>query len=261
MSFNPKRSIKYKTGPNGGNLKIVVLDCPYDTIHSSETQSLLSKIFSMKIAGYQKHYQYGVLPVDTCDFVATHLVLCEETNGGLEPLMGMKFTTLERCKLHNLEFPLLHIVDKKYEKHHQSVEKTLNEIESNNESCAYSSSWTMSEIARQNPEFSTFCKNLNISLFWYYKETFRIKNIVDGSTVRFKIHEWKKFLGYEPFQFNNEPLDEVPCDPFFGEKILVMRLKNVSEEAKFFIKQFDYLWETRLTISADKNNFETNKAA
>jgi hypothetical protein len=113
MSFVPIEVAKGLFGPSGGKLKIIVLNSPYDTIQNPLTQSLLAKTIAMKIAGYRKHYPYGVLPADSYDFVATHLILCEENNGDYEPLMGMKFTTYERCKIHNLEFPILHIVDKK----------------------------------------------------------------------------------------------------------------------------------------------------
>ena len=256
MTFIPEKIPAFTHGPNGGKLKIVVLDCPYDTLHTTITQTLLIKTIAMKVAGYRKHYPYGVLPADTCDFVATHMLLCEEKNNELNPLMGMKFTTLDRCKIHNLEFPLRHIVDRKYNQHYQSVTETLSEIELSNETCAYSSSWTMSEEVRKDKTLSLFCKYLNMAMFSYYSKLFKIKNIVDGATTRFKIEQWKKFLGYEPFKLNGISLGEVPCDPFFGEPILLMRLKNISTDGECFSKQFEYLWDKKLIITGNSLNEE-----
>lgn len=251
MNFVSKQLEKATLGPSGGKLRLVVLDCAYNTFESSGTQSLFSKVIAMKIAGYRKHYPYGVLPADSYDFVATHMLLCEEKNGELDPLMGMKFTTYEKCKTHNLEFPIFHIVDQKYHEHHQAVEDTVNGLVAKGESVAYSASWTMSEKVRRDPRLTEFCKYLNIALFYYYKETFGIQNVVDGATVRFKIEKWKAFLGYEPFQYQGAPLGQVPCDPFFGEMILLMHLKKFTAEAVAFARQFDYLWEQRLVIAAD----------
>ena len=248
MKFDPAVLEKRLTGPRNGILKIVVIDCAYDTMENVQTQTLFAKTVAMKIRGYRKHYPYGVLPADAGDFIGTHVLLCEEQIGGLEPLMGMKFTTGARCHTHHLEFPLFHVVDRRFTEHHYAVEKAVNTIIKANESFSYSASWTMDEEARKDPNFANFCKHLSIAFFYHYAETYEVKNLFAAATLRFKVEQWKLFLGYQPLENNGVPLPAIECIPFFNEPILLMHLRKFRPEASNHAEQFNYLWNRRLTL-------------
>ena len=47
------------------DLKLVVIDCAYDTIYNEETQRLLGKVARLKIEAYRTAYPYGILPVSS----------------------------------------------------------------------------------------------------------------------------------------------------------------------------------------------------
>jgi hypothetical protein len=87
------------------NLQIVVLESPYDNMNDPLVRDLFSKIVQLKIEGYRLVYPYGVLPVDSYDFIATHHLVCREINGSYQVLMGVKYITLKKCLTHNLPFP------------------------------------------------------------------------------------------------------------------------------------------------------------
>ena len=87
-------------------LRVVVLMNPYDSLVDPEVQKLFSKIINFKIEGYLQEYPYGALPVDTYDFIANHVVLCQEKKGDLFPIMGLKFIEYNTCTMHKLQFPV-----------------------------------------------------------------------------------------------------------------------------------------------------------
>src|SRR4051794_13077167 len=89
-------------------LKLAVINCPYDNWDNSSVRDLFCRIIGLKLAGYRGKHPYGALPLDTTDFVATHVAIgIDEGLQGFRPIMAYKTVTQERCKIHNLPFPAL----------------------------------------------------------------------------------------------------------------------------------------------------------
>src|SRR4051794_39986792 len=86
-------------------IKVVVVDNFYDTLNSKWVQNFFGVLADFKIKSYQKEYPYGVLPFSGHDLVGIHLLLCEEENGEIKPLMGYKLITYNQCKKFYLDFP------------------------------------------------------------------------------------------------------------------------------------------------------------
>lgn len=233
-------------------LRLVIFECPYDTIENPIAQSLLGKIARMKITGYKAEYPYGATPVDTGDFVGTHLLLCEELRGGdIEPIMGFKSLSYRRCQIHELEFPAFHLFPKEdHEKHRRAVESLLDEAERNGEETCYNGSWTVRQDLRSDRTLIQLCYDVTLLLLVRYYTDYRIQNVLAGATVRFKVHRFKEFMGWEYVESDGNRLATFPCKPFFNEEVALMRLRKFSPEAHALAERYRFFWEQRLTVSA-----------
>src|SRR4051812_31740164 len=88
-------------------LKIIVLDCAYDTISEPATQEILGKVAALKIFGYRASHGYGILPVDSTDFVGKHTIVCEETPDGDRVLAATKSITIRCCDMFRIGLPMV----------------------------------------------------------------------------------------------------------------------------------------------------------
>ena len=61
---------------NYNKIKIVVMECPYDTWDINPTQELFGKMVSLKLAGYRARHPYGVMPVEAYDYIGIHQLVC-----------------------------------------------------------------------------------------------------------------------------------------------------------------------------------------
>ena len=252
MTFRAIPITRAWTGPRGGTLKVVVVDAAYDTLDHPLTQALLPKVMAMKIAGYGKEFPYGALPVDVGDIIGVHLLVCEEWGGKLEPLMGLKSVSGRRCEIHRIEFPALHLAcPHELPRHHAAVRTAMDDILKKRERFAYSCSWTMAPIARQDRELAKLLKHINMAFFVFYYQDYNIPHIFAGATLRFKVDEWKSFLGFEPMEFEGSVLPDFPCTSFFGEPVRLMYLSRFTSEALELAKTFRSLWDQRITLDGD----------
>jgi hypothetical protein len=234
------------------DLKVVILERPYDHIDDPMVQFLLGKIAEMKIHGYRGLYPYGTIPFDKSDLFANHMLLCEAMpNGQLVPLTGMKSVTEKVCEEFHMEFPVWSILSApEAAPHREAVRAILEQARAEGKSPSYNGSWTMSERAKQVPELRMLCHDISTSFLLSYYTTYALLPCFAGATSRFKVQKIKEPLGYEYLKANGERLPAVPCKPFFGEEIDLMVLLKPGIEAMAWLKLFDGLWSTRFTITA-----------
>ena len=238
-----------RTGPHGGKLRIVVINAPYDTLDDPLTQELLGKLVALKIAGYQKEYPYGVLPVDTGDFVGTHLIVCEELDGKLSVLMGYKSISVERCETHHLKFPIFHLLEfDPLENYRQAVRDVLSEAASKGESVAYNASWTISPEVSRDTDLRKTCVDLTVAMMYFYYTEYKIPNIVAAAIRRFKVDRLKIFIGYNYLKLGETVLPPVMLPTFFNEVASVMHLREFTPEAIELSMRYLTLWEKRITL-------------
>jgi hypothetical protein len=249
-------------GPLGKPLRVVILECPYDVMGHKEVQSLFPKILALKIQGYRSAYPYGVMPVDMGDFVGTHVVLCEEREEGLVPLMGFKSVNLDRCETFRLQFPAFGLLDgTQLSEHKKAVLEYINRAKSKGESVGYNGSWTMSPEVRVDRKLAQTIKDMSISFLALYYQTYNIKNVVAAAVVRFKVNELKKFIGFSPIQLGSKSLETFSSPAFFGEELALMTVEKFSDEINALAKTFETLWNQRLILSQETLASQSEKAA
>ncbi len=245
-------------------LRVVILEAPYDTYQSAETRNLLSSTAALKLAGYQKEYPYGVLPIDTTDFFANHMLLCRENGSSLTPVMGMKTVSLLRCQLHNMKLPVFNLINgQDLPLHLRAMERILESAMLSNQEVGYNGSWTIDPLVRQDKDLKQFARALTVSWFVHYYREYGIPNVFAGATLRFKVEQWKEFLGFEYLQSEGQSLPSIDCKPFFSERVAIMCLRKVRPEADLWARAFLPLWKSRLTVghAVDVRELLARKAA
>ncbi len=233
-------------------LQVVVLDCPYNSFSSPTTQKLFGKFVNMKLTGFLREYEHGILPLGSYDFIGTLIMLCEKKDGELEPVFCFKSTNIERVKYFNLPFELLEWFHSAAEKNHETVVRgILEKAEKENINVGYNSSWTIDPKWREVAELKLLAKELSVALFVNYYQSRSIQEILIGGVKRFKVDQIQGFLGFEYLKYNGEVLP--PIEAWFAknEKAILMHLTRFSEDAQSIADQYSKLWNERIEILED----------
>jgi len=243
-------------------LQIVVLDCPYTSIHEPLTQKYFSQFMAAKLKGYQEEYPYGVLPFDRYDMIGTLLLLCEKNeNGDLETLMSFKSTSMERCSLFDVPFELLVQYTEKTRPHHEATTKILESAKSRGVNVGFNSSWTIQRKARENRALTLLIRDLTAMMMNNYYSSFHIEEVLIATVVRFKVDKMLLPVGFDYLKVDETVLPPFSCPFLFGEQTAVMHLKEFSNEAKGFAQKYSRLWQNRIQIGGIRELLDRKKAA
>src|SRR5690606_35279420 len=124
---------------------------------------LFSKVISMRTNGYQSRHTGNYLPLDSTDFIADHIIVCEMRGNEPIPLMSYKSVTVQKCLQYNLKFPFLSIL---YDSGNiiclNETKKTIKQCFSENILVSYDAGWTMNPAINNNKNHRTILKDLTI---------------------------------------------------------------------------------------------------
>jgi hypothetical protein len=85
--------------------RVIIIDYPIYGLEDPFCAKLLGRALKMKHEGYVATYGDNSLPMDKTDFFATHLLLCEEKDDDLWPVIAYKSVSFDRCLFYGAEFP------------------------------------------------------------------------------------------------------------------------------------------------------------
>lgn len=237
------------------DFQLVVIDSPYEILEHPLVESLFTKMVSLKKKGYGSNYPQGVLPVDTTDFIATHVLLCQKKRDhSLKPIMGYKTTTLEKCREYNLKFPGLGLVQSaQMPLHAQVVEGIIQRCEQEGKRLAYLGSWTV------DPQFKQQLKsrpepraNLREAFMAFYRLLYRQQNVsevVIGGTLRFGTERIFYDLGHRALQLNGQELSPIQVAHLIKEPVLVMHSTAFSEASIVAEEKWRAVWDLRIHLN------------
>lgn len=242
------------------DLKLVVLDCPYDTWNQELTRQFFLQEVSLKFAGYKGEYPYGVLPVDTSDFVAVHVLVCRDEGGKLTPLMGYRSITDTRCQAHGLPFPAVTLCRMAGAPVHERLVQAIVEASrKRGEEVAYDSTFTMDPATKGDRPLRELLKDILIACQYLHKVENQVVETICGGTIRFKTDQYFKRIGYEPLTApSGEILPPIQVANLLGEDVRVMRLREFPEEALRLGDAWKFFWRSRLQIDAPEALRELN---
>jgi hypothetical protein len=246
-------------------LKIVTLDCPYDTFDHQETQEFFSQMVRVRIRGYQGAYGYGVLPLDGTDFIGTHLLFCEEGDGGLNVISTMKSTSYSRCKAFNIPFPALGLAkSSQQEPQVRYVERFMESADAGNHDVTYIGGWTIDPARKKNDTgIVSILRELyvaaNVQLM---REQPAVRAVLIGGNIRFKTDQFFNQMGFEyGIDENGNRLPAFGAQFAFGEPVTLLGLHTFSESALALGIKYQSQWDNRIEIKAAPGKIGLKKAA
>lgn len=254
----------------GKNLRLVVIRCPYDSLRLPGTQELFGRLMSMKLEGYRREYPYGILPVDTTDFLGDHHVVChEESDGKLIPLMGMKSTFNDRCPKFRVDFPLMNYLRLNATPEFEvAAKEVFDRCQKSALRLSYESGLSISDEARSNVQLKRMTKELFTAIHvLYHSEISQTDEMLAMAATRFKVDRLFEFWGYERLASTKtrEILPEISLPSHYGNFAVCMHLRNgFSAQALEAAEKFRSLWNERIVFSLEtdgKNEYSLSTQA
>lgn len=227
------------------DIKIVVLESPYDCWNESEIGTLFRDMIGVKLRGYGREYKYGVLPVDAADLISTHFAVCKvDPSGKLKPIMALRWTSLQKCRLHFLNFPGMSLLQQANQPEHvKNLEAKISVLDKKGFDLFYAGSLSIDPLQKTGKEQSIFLREMMTLMFLMYKKQHPGAELMAGGTVRFKIDKWLSDVGHLPL--HEEPIN---VKHLGGELVKVMYLTDFSLEAHRIARKWQHLWDDRLIL-------------
>lgn len=233
---------------------------PHEVIEDPLATDIYPKLIAFKRIGYQKEYGEFVLPFDSSDFIASHVLLCEkQKTGDLIPVLGFKSVTLRRCDDFRIPFPMLGMLESKDNVNQESkdaVLKLMNHYRQNSlsEKFAYNGSFTIIPRLREDKVLMKHLWDITFSLITNYYIESGIDHVVAVCAMRFNVHKKKEELGWNTINGLNGPLSPYLCRSLFDTQFLPMELVGVKEKSEVPSSKFKDLWENKIVI--DRNSLK-----
>ncbi|QDK36370.1 hypothetical protein [Bdellovibrio sp. NC01] len=230
--------------------QLLILESPFENWAEPSVQNAFAKMVELKKIGYGSCYSKGVLPVDTSDFFATHVLLClPDQSGELQPVMGYKTITLDQCKQFNQNFPGLSLVQNAKAPQHTEVVKTIiGKCEREGGKLAYLGSWTADPAFKKGPLTHINLKDAFVAFYHLLYREQNVTDIVIGGTLRFKTEKLFAEIGHKPLSLNGEVLPNIEVAHLVKEPVLVMHSsfdKNVISLAE---RKWQSVWDRRALV-------------
>ncbi|MEX0799429.1 MAG: hypothetical protein WEB87_04755 [Bacteriovoracaceae bacterium] len=239
------------------NLRIVTVSPPYDTWKNLLARELFNQAIDVRLRGFAKEYPYGVMPIDTSDFIAHHNLVCLDhgSEQSLEVLSAFKTVALKKCQTHNVPFPALSLVKLAGTPDHvRAVEDIMENALENKKELVYMASYTMKPQVRNNPVLLRKLREIFNAMYSLTNLANGFDEILVGGTMRFKMHERFARIGHSPLSLDGEELPPIHVEHLAKEQVQVMHLNAFSKEARAMAEPWLELWNQRINIQAANEN-------
>ena len=231
------------------DLQLVVIDCPYHCWHKPLARDLFTKMVDLKLKGFKPHYPPGALPLDTSDFLATHVLACVQNYGELIPVMGYRIMPLERCNDFNIPFPALSLTwAANAPVHARVIEEHIDRCMLEGKSISYLGSWSIHPRVKKPSALHRYLRELFIASQILVHTAYGLDESIIGATLRFKVDEIHAPLGYRPLSEGGEAFEAISVAHLFNERVIVMHLPCFTAEAYRTAEKWNANWKSRITI-------------
>lgn len=218
-------------------------------------------MLALKIEGYQTVYPYGVLPVDSYDFFATHHLVCREVKGRWDILMAYKSVTLARCQTHRLPFPGLSLLrNSGAETHAHTLEGLLKSHASHPELVTYGSSWTIHPEARKDLSLKNQLKEIMTAMLVRHEQDIGSVERISCGAPKIKTDQYFINLGYERLSRDGDLLPAFPQASLIGEMAVMLRCSQFSDYALSVSDNYNKLLDAQMTLGRPKTLSKTEAA-
>ncbi len=243
--------------------RFVLIREPYELMEYEIMRSIFPQLIYLKTTGYRQEYEKNVLPFDSSDFVASHLLLCDMTGPSPRPVLGFKSVTLKSCDDHRISFPMFGMLERADSDlvAKSRVQDILNSYRDQDRAgkIAYNGSFTILPELRQNKALMKHLWELSFCLIGNYYLDYGIDHVLAVCATKFNVHKKKEVYGWNYISQGQSHLEEYQSKALFGANLIPMELFTSSEACKASTLSFRGMWENRLTL--DLEHFAEKKQA
>jgi hypothetical protein len=247
------------------NYQFVLIRSPHELMGYQSVREIFPKVIDLKTTGYRQEYDKHVLPFDSSDFIASHLLLCEKgTKGELIPVLGFKSVTLEKCDAHRISFPMFGMLENETTNEpYKAVLKTIldqHRYDGTSAKIAYNGSFTVLPRLRENKVLMKELWDITFSLLTNYYSEYDIDHVVAICSTKFNVHKKKESLGWNFIQGPSGLLEPYNCRSLFDASFVPMELVGVREKSSVPSSKFKDMWEDRVTYDLEHLSVAEKKA-
>lgn len=243
--------------------RFVTVHRAYELMDYDLSRTIFPGIIDLKTKGYRQEYPKGVLPFDSSDFFATHLLLCDVTSEVPRPVLGFKSITLAACDEHNTAFPMLGMLERSDDGANDKsvVQQILEEYRGAEatEKIAYNGSFTILPDLRQDRVLMKHLWELSFSLLSNYYTDYGIEHVLAVCATKFSVNRRKEEFGWNYIKREHGLMDEYPCRSLFGAPLVPMELRTSHPDCQRSRAAFSDMWDSRLVV--DELSLKRKQAA
>lgn len=232
------------------SIKLVVLrnpsECWNDPVMGPKCREMFTKMVGLKLSGYSSRYEKSTLPLDVYDFFSTHLLICKEYEGQLEPVLGYKSVTFSDCETYHQPLPLIATLEScKAEKHLLALQELM--AQNSGKNIRYCLSYTILPKERQDKAFSAILKEMMAAVFVHFIRETRTDLATLCGVTKFKVDQMFMSWGYEPIQYQGKGLPPY-LNIVVETEALACFLRKFSPYAESMAQKYESLWNSRIEI-------------
>lgn len=244
---------------NRDDLQVVILEAPNETLLVPDGKELFANIMELRIRGYTNIHSNAILPMDTTDFLATHLLVCTKENPLENVLMSYKSTSYKLCQKFNLAFPFTTILEKSAHPDCVSeMKKILDDCEKTGKDLSYDAGWTVNPKIRENKELQMALKEIVVSFLVHHHRDYAIPHWVTFGICKVKTDQL--FLKMGASEISNHPMISHPYLLQADARALISKDHVYTEYAMDISRKYQDMWESKLTISIDQQKNQKKAA-
>jgi hypothetical protein len=235
-----------RPGETGG-VRLVVLDDVCAGAEDRAATGLFGRMVRMRASGYAGFYGARAMPFDRSDFIATHVLLCTDEGGALEPQGGFKKVSLERSDAYGVEFPIVPWVRAPgADRHALAVAALVDEHRRSGRRLTYNGSLVLARGARPRTVPRLLREVVAALAFEHHLETGGAEITV--AVLRTGTDDWFPEVGFEPMHWEGEPLRPVAHYAAPGDRIVPMVLEEPGPWTRECYEKHARLLEERVRL-------------
>jgi hypothetical protein len=234
------------------DLCIVVLECPYQNLSLEEAKITFSNMINTKIEGYKAVHNDGVMPVDTTDFIATHLIVANKNDPFNDIYMSYKSISYKTCEKYNIPFPFMTLL-----KNHAhpdcllKMEEILEECKKLNQDLSYDTGWTINPKVRGNTDLQADLKEIITMFVLNHHRDYQIPHWVTLGICKVKTDQYFLKMGLQ--EISNNALLAHPYLHLTEARAVISMNEEYTPYVFETAKKFQHLWDNRITINKNIN--------
>jgi len=213
----PPDSVVESAAPD--DLRFVTLDCPLERWRDLNVRAVFDEMVYLKKLGFGAQHAAGVMPVDTTDFIGSHVLSCIDAADGLHVAAAFRVISCERCRAFNMTFSAEALALQAEARTHAAA---VREFVGGDARVGYVGSWTVHPSVHANvPLRAALHDDFTLGALLALQDA-GIPRLVVGATLRFKVDRLLSAVGFLPLAHEGVPLPPIAVRHLRGEPVLLM---------------------------------------